>query len=224
MNTRNEHLNTSLKRTAAAALLLLGAVSSSAHAGNCQSAYNQASEFWQDVEPILQVAGCSTARIVATASGEVAIAKALKDCEKLLGGMAKVRQGIVKGYNDNTHNWSKVGKRPLISGETAEGTIVSTAGRMFVAVDSIASKKVKIEVKERDGKNKTSVTYCVRNSNGDLLRRDEHVFNNSKAAKKNTGEIHTAKFDIKPGEMVLVHLDGKSVANKFKYKIKSSTQ
>jgi len=224
MNKRNLRSLSSLKFTATAVLLSAGAVTTSVQAGNCQSAYNQAAEFWKDVEPVLQKAGCATGRIVATASGQVEIAKILKDCEKLLGGLAEVRKGIVKGYNDNTHNWSKIGKRPLVSGEVANGTIRSTAGRMFVSLDSLAGEKVEIEVKEKEGKNKTSVTYCVRDTNGNLHKRKEHVFNSNKSAKKNTSEKHTTTLEVDPGEIVVVHLDGKSVANNFKYQITSTTR
>jgi hypothetical protein len=198
---------------AALAAAVFAAPLSDAKAGGCESGTKVASDIWREHDDVLKGLGCA---VVAIASEGMVPPNA---CLDAADKAAKVAEQMTKYWNQAAGNsWAKIGPRRLDPGETHGGQLVSTGGRMFITAMPLDSDSAEISLKKLDGKAKTEVTVC-KEHRGKYTKLWTFEIDNG---EKNKGDVWKKTFDGVKGHNIVVHLDAKSVANKFKYQVKLS--
>ncbi len=109
-----------------------------------------------------------------------------------------------------------IGPRRLEINEGSEtGTIAGQTQRTFVTHPSFEDN-VTITIDKTDGKAATSVVICTQAQNGVTKNIVSYEFPNDKDAISKVFNVPNCK-----GEIIIVAMRNKSVANKFTYKIKA---
>jgi hypothetical protein len=182
----------------------------------CQSAFSVISSLWKNYGDIAKKLGC-TAAGVATENPQVII-----ECLEKIG---KVEESYkqMKGFWDKMSgddSWATLGPRELPLKDPQEGKLVGTSGRTFIS-NPFRYDKARIVVRERDGKAKTEINICVMDGKGHTKELKTALWNEDKDEKKNLEhqKIDFVASGVK-GKCVIVHLDGKSVANTFAYTVR----
>lgn len=189
-------------------------LSFNANATSCGSAATVAANIWGNWGEMLKTGGCSVAGL-ATMNPEL-----VKPCMDGADKWDKVIQKSIKNWNEESKGSSAtIGKRQLVLDDWEEGSIIGTTGRVFVTTTPVPSGS-KVVINERGGKGKAGIAICKVSKDGKQNKLKEYTFNDSKSDKSNEKEKFTYSYKG-PGDAVLViHLDGKSVTNKFEYKVK----
>ena len=78
---------------------------------------------------------------------------------------------------------------------------------------------VKLTLEETDGKGETAVEICLTSSTGKCTKVKSYSFNEDKSGKQGQGKVEPT-IENAIGKYLVVLLNGKSVTNKFAYKIK----
>ncbi len=191
--------------------LLAGAVPGEAKAGSCESGTKVASDIWREHDAVLKSLGCAVVSIAS--EGTVPPNVCLDAADKA----AKVAENMMKYWNMAAGNsWAKIGPRRLDAGEWKQGQLVSTGGRMWITAMPMEKNQVEVALKKLDGKAKTVMTVC-KEFRGKYTKLWEVEIDNG---KDNEGDVWKRSFSGVKGHNIVVHLDAKSVANKFKYQLK----
>lgn len=194
-------------------LLLGGSMmlyASSANATGCESAASRiGSDIGKQMATILAAAGC------AAVSGDWAA------CYKESAKWADIADEAATYWNGMAEGTSwQVGPRPIELGAWEGGTIVGTTGRVFISTTTLPSSSCQVTIKELGGKGKTGIAICKVESDGDMTQLKDITFNDSNADQKDKSESKTYTLTGVKGCVLQIHLDGKSVANTFEYKVK----
>ena len=184
----------------------------------CKSAYNVVDDLYKEYGEVAKKAGCA---VVGAATKNPAIVpdciKAADKVEEVVGQMTKIWNSLA-----GQSSWATIGARRLDPGVKYDGTLIGTAGRMFVSPTPCHFNKGRVKISEKGGKAKTSVNICLMDPNGKTTSVGEYTLNENKAEKKDSDQSINKTFSNAKGNFVVVHLDAKSVTNKFKYSIKLS--
>lgn len=182
----------------------------------CKSAYYIVDDLWGKYGEVAKKAGCTVAGAVA--ENPQIIPECIKAADKVEDTVGE----MIKTWNSlaGKSSWATIGARMLAPGVKYKGTLVSTSGRMFVSPSPCHFNRGKVEISETDGKAKTSIDICLMDPNGKTSSVGSYTLNENKAEKKNSNQTINKTFSGAMGKFVVVHLDAKSVANKFKYSIK----
>jgi hypothetical protein len=132
----------------------------------------------------------------------------------------EIAEQSVNYFNKMAGNsWARLGARSIVLGSPEQGTIVGTAGRIYVTTTTLPSSSARIIVTERGGKGKVGVAICKADAGGQMARLEQFVLNASKAEKKQGNQrVEVTVAGVKDS-VLQIHLDGKSASNSLKYKI-----
>ena len=181
-----------------------------ANAGNCESGTKVAEDIWREHDTELKALGCAAVAIAS--SGSVPPNACLDAADKA----DKVAKDMIAFWNKAAGNsWAKIGPRRLDSGETHEGKLVSTGGRMFITPMPLGSKSAEVRIKKLDGKAKTEVTVC-KEHRGKYTKLWSFVIENG----KDKGEVWKKTFSGVKGHNIVVHLDSKAATNSLTYTVR----
>lgn len=140
----------------------------------------------------------------------------------LIAHEQQIKDNTIQQWNQLVgSSWATIGPRRLDFNRNHTGTIVGTAGRMFVSLQSF-STPVTITIDETGGRGKTSVVVCRVDSQNRRTQIATRWFNDTNARKNKSDERRTVRVDNAQGRIVTVHFDGKSVGNSFSYRIRAS--
>jgi hypothetical protein len=184
---------------------------SNAHAGSCESGTKIASDIWAKYDVVVKALGCA---IVAVASeGGVPPNACLDGADKV----EKVADQMFEFWNTAAQNsWARIGPRRIGLGETLDGKLVSTGGRLFVGDKPVSSHEIEVTIEKRDGKAETEVTVC-KEYRGKLTKLWTFRMANG---KDNVGKVWKKTFKGMRGHIPIIHLDAKSVANTMAYSVR----
>lgn len=199
----------------ALAIAILFSVTSQSHAQNCNSAASVAADIWGKVHNVAIQGGC----VAAQAAGYINYAACYNTASKI----NDLTNKLVQFWNAKVNNsWATIGPRRLTLNQNHTGTLVSTGGRKFVSFPVLNKNSVTITINETGGKGKTSVTVCKINANNQKTNIGTKWFNDTKKKKKKSNEKHTFTVNGAKNRIITVHMDGKSVGNTFKYKLRAN--
>ena len=126
---------------------------------------------------------------------------------------------MVKFWNKNAKKtWARIGPRRLEINKELKGTIVGAFGRVFITPAPLDKEKITVRIKKLDGKAKTSVTVCRIGPGKKCKKIWDFTY---ASGKDNIGKKFEKTFTGVQDRIISVHLDGKSVTNKFKYSLKA---
>ena len=191
---------------------------------SCESAISLITNLWKEYGDIASKLGCSAAGIgvgVATENPQVA----LETVQKCLATIDKVEDAIRKAekmYSSVVGKTSglTIGPRLLRLDKWESGTIVSTGERLFVTAAPMTRDQATLILKEQGGKGKVSVTVCAFTANERKQKLADFLVNESSAEKRDESQDFSIRLKDIENKWISVHLDGKTVANTFKYKLK----
>lgn len=188
-----------------------------ARADNCSSATRVLSSVWKHYGELALSSGCAVAAVASSGAID------FKLCFGRAGELNQLAQGGVRYINKmSAGSWRSLGPRPLIFGEEASGTVVSTFGRMFISSGPSAGDDVTLTLLKRAGKARASVTVCKVDQQGKATQLGgDLVF---EPGKDNVDEKVTLAFMGVRGHILSVHIDSKSALNKFAYSLTATVK
>jgi microsomal dipeptidase-like Zn-dependent dipeptidase len=185
-------------------------VSTSAHAA-CTNTADVVEDVWAAYEKYAREAGC-----MAPIKGPLKwTACAL---ERPIGRRLRLLDQMVGWWNSAANNgWATLGHRNL-GIEPEEGTIVGTTGRLFVGLAPTNSGRVTVELERRSGNGRTQVEICAhrRHQRPESLRTE--------IVDPSREDRWSWVFNDLEDAIVTVHLDGRSVANRFGYELQLTAE
>ena len=198
---------------------------------SCDSALNAIVNFWKEYKDVVSKVGCAAG---GGAYGTVTTnpAAALQAYQTCLQTMDKVEEAVrmmEQKYSALIGRTSglTVGPRLLPLDQWQTGTIPSTFERLFLTAAPMAVDDPILRIRERGGKGKVSVTVCAFDVDRDGESRKKKIrdfeINESKKEKKDRDQHIDIQLQGVENKWISVHIDGKSVANTFRYKIMLDT-
>ena len=175
-------------------------------------------DLWKEYGEVAKKSGCA---VVGAALKNPAIVpdciKAADKVEEVVGQMTRIWNSIA-----GRSSWATIGARMLEPGVNYDGALVGTSGRMFVSPSPCHFDRGRVKISQKGGKAKTDINICLMDPNGKTTSVGNYTLNENKAEKKDSLQTINKTFSNAKGKFVVVHLDAKSVTNKFKYSIKLS--
>ncbi|TXF89992.1 hypothetical protein FUA23_08550 [Neolewinella aurantiaca] len=186
--------------------LFLFAFCASVSAQSCKSAPSVVSDLNRQISKILKTRGCAPSNFPTCLTNPTTYLHLTKE--------------MVKYWNGRSSNWATIGPRRLDFGNYENGRIVSTGGRMYISCVPANKSTMTVDIKELDGKGKTSYVICKVDKDGRYTKLKTGWFNevNSQKSNKRESRQHTLK-GVK-GHIISIHFDGKSAGNTFQYKVR----
>ena len=180
---------------------------------SCESTSSVITDLWKQYGELAKKVGCTAAGI-ATSNPAIVV-----ECVEKLNKAEEVLKNMISYWNKMAGNsWAKLGHRSLTVGSSETGTIVGPGDRTFMTPVPLSYDTVKLTLEETDGKGETYVEVCLNNGSGKCTKVKSTTFNEDKAGKSGHGKIEV-NIDNAKGKYLVVLLNGKSVTNKFEYKI-----
>lgn len=186
---------------------------------NCQPVHEIVGELWNAYSSTAESLGVA----IGTAAGQPALVAGIVDAA---GKAREVSEAMVSFWNSNIakNSWATIGPRRLDFNTTLKGKLVSTGGRWFVCPEVSIHDRIRIEVWERSGKAKTEISFHLMNpASGTCRDEGNYLLNEDRDEKKDTRQHITRVISNAKGQVALVHLDAKSVANTFEYEVRLSS-
>jgi len=179
--------------------------------GSCRSWYAIAVDITTEAQRIAKELGCAAVQPPAMWQA------CIKHIDKI-GKWNVYNIQLKKRWNRlvKKTSWAAIGPRDLTFGKTHKGRLLGTTGRMFITPVPINKENVKIKMKKKAGKSRTSITVCSYMPEGDRIK--EWQFE-SPAGNQNNGQSWEKTLTDMDGKLLSIHLDGKSVADTFQYSI-----
>lgn len=182
-----------------AAILAVGlSLSSTAHAGKCDSIGKYAKKFKQAADKICKSAGggptCATS-----------------------GMLAKQVQSWVKWWNSMARGtWAKIGPRKLKMGRTNYGTVVAPGKRLWVSQTPASEPTVRVAVRKKGGKAGARIHLCTLDGKG----RTKWI-KTLDVAKGSPNKVYTLRHTgAIAGKFIAVDIIGRGkLGNGFKYDV-----
>ncbi|HKR04709.1 MAG TPA: hypothetical protein VJY62_08725 [Bacteroidia bacterium] len=179
----------------------------------CESTSSIVLDLWKEYGKLATQAGCAAAGI-ATANPATVVA-----CVATVKKTEEIAKKLITFWNKMAGNsWAKLGHRSLSLGTSETGTILGPGDRTFVTPSPLTSDTVQLILDETDGKGETDVDICLVSSKGKCTKVKSYSFNDTAAGKRGHGKVEP-KIENALGKYLVVTLNGKSVTNKFEYKI-----
>lgn len=181
---------------------------------SCESAFSIISDLWKEYGEQAKKIGCAAAGI-ATANPATVVA-----CVEASNKAEEVASRLLAFWNKMAGNsWAKIGHRSLEIGKAETGTLTLSGDRMFITTKPLGNGTYKFSLDETDGKGETAVDVSLSSISGKCEKLKSYLFNEDKSGKQGHGNV---ELDIKNagGKYLVVLLNGKSITNKFSYKIK----
>lgn len=181
---------------------------------SCKSVTSSVSSLWKEYKNIVSLLGCGSVGVLVSPAAAIA-------CLKTTNKVQEAIEKAVKRYEDVVGKTSPktLGPRQLRPNTWEEGSIPGTFGRLFVTAMPMHEDTVSITIKELDGKGKVGIAICSVDENGKHEKLADYTLNEDKSEKKDKSQQIKKTLTKVKGKWILVHIDGKSVANTFKYKL-----
>ncbi|MEM9928861.1 MAG: hypothetical protein AAF840_03490 [Bacteroidota bacterium] len=180
-----------------------------ASAQSCKSAPSVVSDLNRKIANVLKAQGCALTNT-----------NTFNQCMNDPGLYSRLKSQLFPYFNSRRNNWSSIGPRRLDFGTYHEGRIVSTGGRMYISAVPSNKNSMVIDIKELDGKGKTSYVVCKVDRKGRYTKLKTGWINEVNSQKSNKRETRRHTLTGVKGYIISVHFDGKSVGNSFKYKVR----
>ena len=91
---------------------------------------------------------------------------------------------------------------------------------MFISQSPLHFDSGKFILTELAGKGKTEITLCLMDKSGNNKQIGSWTLNENKAEKKDVGQRINKAFSKAKGKFVIVKISGKSVSNRFQYRLR----
>ena len=184
---------------------------SSAHAGGCESGTKIAADIWAKYDIVVKSLGCAI--VTAVSEGSVPPNACLDAADKV----EKVADQMIKFWNNAAQNsWARLGPRHIGFGETLDGKLVSTGGRLFIGDKPSSHAEVEVTIEKRDGRAETEVTVC-KEYRGKITKLWTFRIDNG---TDNIGKVWKKTFKGMRGHIPMISLDAKSVTNTMAYSVR----
>lgn len=190
---------------------------------SCDSATKAVVNLWNEYGEIAKKLGCVAAGVavgIATSNPQAAlktIQEALEAADKVEDAIRKAESAYA-GVIGRTSGLT-IGPRLLRLDTWESGTIVSTGERLFLTAAPMNRDTATLRLSEQGGKGKVSVTVCAFNADTEHKKLVDIVVNEDKDDKRDKNEQRTIPLKGIEDRWISIHIDGKSVANTFKYKL-----
>ncbi len=178
----------------------------SVSAQSCKSAPSVVSDLNRQISKVLKTKGCNAANFPSCLSNPTTYLHLTKE--------------MVKFWNGKRTSWATIGPRRLNFGNYENGRLVSTGGRMYISCVPSDKSSMVVDIKELDGKGKTSYVICKVDKNGNYTKLKTGWFNEINSQKSNKRETRQHTLRGVKGHLISIHFDGKSVGNTFQYKVR----
>jgi len=183
-----------------------------ARATGCGSAASVTADLWDKWGEVAKVVGCAG---VAAASGGFTYTACYSSANK----MDKAVKKMIKFWNKMAGNsWATVGPRKLVFDTWLQGDVLGTAGRVFISPHPSPNKRVNVKVKKLGGKGKVGVAVCKTDSKNKTTKVAETTF---AAGSGSNGREWKVEVKGARDDLITVHIDGKSAAKSFEYKVRA---
>lgn len=187
------------------ALFLIAALLPSVAQASCRTGGKIAADLWKKWGDEAILIGCAAAAVEGVPFGT---------CMKTAAFYQKIAQATVKFWNVAAANsWATIGPRRIEFGESQSGTLVSTAGRMFMSALPLEVDKVTVRIEKQDGRAGAKITLCSFPAEGAPQTLVEIDFDKG----NDDGKILVREVGGLKGRILGVHMDAKSVVRKFEY-------
>ncbi len=194
-----------MKRLACVAVIVVWGFSpAAAHAQACSSASKVTSDIWDEVDQFVKAYPCSSPVDCSIKQGALLTDKLIKFWNRMASG-----------------GWGRIGPRRLEFNRNLTGTLVGTGGRMFVSFPAPATP-VTITIDETGGEGRASVVVCKVDEKNGRTTVDTKWFNDTNERQRKSDEHRSVEVRGVRGDVITVHLDGKSVTRSFSYRIRAS--
>ncbi|HEX4953820.1 MAG TPA: membrane dipeptidase [Thermoanaerobaculia bacterium] len=172
----------------------------------CSNTADVVEDVWDAYERYAREAGCM-APIKGPAKWQACA------LERPLGRTLRLIDQMIGWWNSAAGNgWATLGHRNL-GIEPEEGQLVGTTGRLFVGLAPTNSGRVTVELDRRSGNGRTQVEICAHRRH----QRPESLM--TEIVDPSRRDRWTWAFEHLEDAIVTVHLDGRSVANRFGYRL-----
>lgn len=190
---------------------------------SCKSAISLVTNLWKEYGEIASQLGCTAAGIavaVGTKNPEISA----KTTTKCLEAKDKAEEAIEKANASYKRVVGKtssltIGPRLLRLNTWEKGSIFGTFERLYCTSVPMDLDEVSITIKERGGKGKVGIAICAVNEKGNDDKLAEYTLNENRAEKRDDSQEIKRNLRNVKGKWIVVHLDGKSVLDTFKYKL-----
>lgn len=176
------------------------------HTQSCKSAPSVVSDLNREISRVLKVKGCNPNNF--------------PQCLSNPSTYLYLTDQMVKFWNRKSSSWATIGPRRLNFGKWEQGRVVSSGGRMYISSVPSNKSKLTVNIRELDGKGKTSYVICKVNRDGSYTKLKTGWFNEVNSQKSNKRETRSHTISAVKGHLISIHFDGKSVGNTFQYKVK----
>ena len=194
-----------MKCLASIAVVALWALSPGVvHAQSCASASKVTSDIWNEVDQFVRAYPCSSPVDCSIKQGALLTDKLIKFWNKMASG-----------------GWGRIGPRRLEFNRNLTGTLVGTGGRMFVSFPAPATP-VTITIDETGGEGRASVVVCKVEEKNGRSTVDTKWFNDTDERQRKSDEHRSIEVRGVAGDIITIHLAGKSVTRRFSYRIRAS--
>jgi hypothetical protein len=191
---------------------------------SCDSAISAIVNLWGEYGEIAKRLGCTAAGVavgVATSNPQAAL-MTIQQCLERADKIEDAIRTAESAFSEVIGRTSglTIGPRLLRLDTWESGTIVGTTERLFLTAAPMSRNSATFLLHEQGGKGKVSVTVCAFTADRDHRKLVDFVVNESEAEKDDKDQKFSIRLSGVEGRWISVHLDGKSVANTFKYKLK----
>jgi hypothetical protein len=179
---------------------------------------------WNEYGAIAKKLGCTAAGAgvgIATSNPQAAletIQKCLEETDKIEDAVRKA-EAMYESVVGRTSGLT-IGPRLLRLDRWESGTIVSNTERLFVTAAPMSRENATLRLNEQGGKGQVSVTVCAFGADEKKKKIKDFLINENPEEKKDKDQKFEMRLNDVEGKWISVHLDGKSVANTFKYKLR----
>ena len=92
--------------------------------------------------------------------------------------------------------------------------------RMFITAEPMDTDEMRVRLIERGGKGRVGIAICALAENGDEDELADFEWNENRSERRDDSQSLSRRFHGVRGRWIVVKLDGKSVAKRFRYKLR----
>lgn len=190
---------------------------------NCKSAIVLIKNLWEEYGEIASNVGCSAIGVGAAAASmnPLAAVQTRTACLEAKDKIETVTRAMIEKFHSIVGRTSAmtIGPRLLPLGSWQRGQVLGTAGRMFVTAVPMTEDSVRLRLRERSGRGKVGIAVCAIDQDGDEDQLADITWNENRRERRDDSQRTTRTFRGVEGKWIVVHIDGKSVAKRFRYSL-----
>ncbi|HET8819552.1 MAG TPA: hypothetical protein VFM73_08425 [Xanthomonadaceae bacterium] len=189
-----------------------------AHAASCDSAAHIAADLWNEYGKDAMQLGCTVAGAATTVATSGASGDPAATSDACLDNATKreqmVRRMIATWNRLASNRWATLGPRQLLLDVDHEGTVVGPGTRLFVTPAPLHAEAIDLAFRKEDFRGAVEVTVCSYAAGGHKARRMNFTV---APGDGNIGKRWLKRIEGVKGQLLSVHIVGKSVARKLRY-------